>query len=188
MRILIGAIVGAIVVFVVSAILHMATPLGTSGLSVLPNEDQVLEGLRANVQRSGLYMFPGLDPRTATEAQTSAWNAKFQRGPSGLLLISVGAGEALSPRQLILEFLTTLVAAWFGALILVRIGGSLLTRALVVAMLPVFAFFSVTASHWIWYGFPSAFVLAELAMEVIAWTCAGLAMAKIVTAASGNAP
>jgi hypothetical protein len=44
MRIIIGAIVGAVVVFIVSAILHMATPLGTMGMNVLQNEDVVLEG------------------------------------------------------------------------------------------------------------------------------------------------
>jgi hypothetical protein len=55
-----------------------------------------------------------------------------------------------------------------------------LSRALLVPLLPAFALFSVTASHWIWYKFPAAFILGAAAVELIVWTLAGLAMAKIV--------
>jgi uncharacterized membrane protein len=38
----------------------------------------------------------------------------------------------------------------------------------------------VTASYWIWYGFPGAFIAAGLVTEFAGWLLAGLAIAKIV--------
>ena len=61
-----------------------------------------------------------------------------------------------------------------------RLAGTYLTRASAVAFLAVFAFLSITASHWIFYRFPTEFVLAALVTDLLAWLCAGLIMAKII--------
>lgn len=122
-----------------------------------------------------------MDPRTKpTDAEMKTWTEKMGRGPYGLLIITKEGGVSMAPRQLIAEFLTNLVAALIAALFLARFRGSLFSRVGIVVLLPLFAFFSVAASHWIWYKFPSAFVLAELATEVISWALAGVAMAKLV--------
>lgn len=181
MRILLGALAGALVVFVVSAILHMATPLGAAGFNVLPNEEPMLQAMRDHVPQSGLYMVPGLDMRSKpTEEQMNAFAEKLRRGPSALLVYTAGGADVMAPRQLILEFLTVFCAALIGAWLLSRIGGSYLLRASVIALLAVFTFFATGASHWIWYHFPTAFALAELGMETIGWFLGGLAMAKII--------
>jgi hypothetical protein len=51
-----------------------------------------------------------------------------------------------------------------------------------VALLALFASLSISASYWNWYDFPAAFVGGELVTELIGWTLAGLAIAKIVPA------
>ena len=171
MRVVLTALAGAVIVFVVSAILHTVTPLGTTGLEVLPKEQPVLDAFRANVPHSGLYMFPA-------PAETP------HGGPYGLLVITnEGSGE-MSPQQLVLEFITNFIAALFAAWVLTLCRASYGARVLVVVLFALFAFASISASHWIWYKFPAAFILAELVMEVIAWLLAGLAMAKMTRPAT----
>lgn len=179
MRVLLGAIVGALIVFAVSALLHTVSPLGTMGFTNLPNEAAMLDTLRANVPASGLYMFPA-EGMMGSEEQQKAWQANLAKGPYGLLVITTGPGEAMSPRQLILEFLFVFLAALIAGVILAWLGGSYGFRAVTVALLALWAFCSVSASHWIWYKYPTQFILAELIMELIAWLLAGLAMAKLI--------
>ena len=42
-----------------------------------------------------------------------------------------------------------------------------------------FAWASISVAHWNWYGFPCAFILAELIDQVVGWTLAGLVMALL---------
>jgi hypothetical protein len=72
-----------------------------------------------------------------------------------------------------------LTTALIAAFIVSMIPGTLLRRALIVALLALFATVSVTASYWIWYGFPLLFVVGELITELVGWFLAGLAMARI---------
>lgn len=156
MRILLGAIAGAVAVFVVSAILHMATPLGTTGIGTLPSETATKLAVRATVPHPGLYLWPG-----------------------GFLVTSRDAGE-MTPKQLGLELLANFFAAFIAAWLLTRFPGPWILRACAVAFLAVFAFFSTAASHAIWYHFPTDFILGELITELACWFTAGLVMAKIV--------
>jgi hypothetical protein len=163
-RAMFAALAGALIVFVSSAILHMATPLGRLGVSALPNEAATLQAMRETIPGSGLYLFSGT-----------------QSGPHGLLAYTAGAAPPIAPRELAMEFLSVLAAALVAVFFLTLLrNGTLLRRASLVALLAVFGWLSITASHWIWYRFPAAFVLAALTVEVIAWFLAGLAMAKIV--------
>jgi hypothetical protein len=183
MRIIVAALAGAIVVFIVSAVFRMATPLGTAGLTVIADEDPVLERFRASLPRSGIYFFPsaGMDFKSKpTPEQQKAWEEKLRRGPRGLIVYTAEGSEALSPRQLVSEFVANFLAAAVAAVLLSVMVAPYLARAVFVGLLPLFGFLSVAASHWIWYGFPTSFVVAELAMEFVAWLLAGFAMAKIV--------
>src|SRR6185436_18779686 len=157
MRILLAALAGAVVVFIVSALAHMATPLGETGISTLPDENIVRIAFRNNDTKAGLYL-----------------------APYGFIVYSPEATGEMSPAQLGLEFFSVFLAALLAAWILARLVGTYLLRASAVAVLAVFAFLSVTANHWIWYHFPTDFILAALVTELIAWLCAGLVMAKIV--------
>lgn len=179
MRLFLGALAGAVIVFIASAILHMAGPLGRMGITTLPNEDATLEAIRATIPKSGIYLFPGIS-KAPTDAETKAWEAKVRQGPYGLLVVTREGFESMFAQQLGMEFVTVLLAALIAAYIVSLTNASYGARVLIVAMLALFTFLSVTASHWIWYKFPTPFVVAELLMELIAWTLGGLAIAKIV--------
>jgi hypothetical protein len=180
-RIVIAAIVGGLIVFFVSAIIHMATPLGTAGMKTLPNEDAVIEVLRSNLTESAVYMYPGMNMQAKpTEEEQKAWETKYLRGPSGLIVNTMTVKALPFPKNLIWEFVTVVLSCLVAACVLSRTVGSYAWRVCTVVMFAVFAFLSITASHWIWYNFPTPFVMAELIGELIAYLLAALAIAKIV--------
>jgi hypothetical protein len=181
MKIAIAAVVGGVILFVWSAIAHMATPLGTAGLSVLPNEDAVRNAMRTNIPRSGLYLFPAPDlSGKMTTEQQKTWEAKLRSGPTGLLAYNAQGGEGLSARRLIAELISNVLAAAIAAILLSMMTAPYMARVFSTALLALFAFLTIAASRWIWDSYPTAFVAAELAMEFIGWFVAGLAIAKIV--------
>jgi|SRR6185436_7425459 len=175
-RIIIAAIVGGIVFFIYSAIIHMS-PLGMLGITSLP--DEALEALKTTVPDSGLYFFPGVVKKPTPE-QKKAWEAKLTSGPYGILAYTAGGSAAMSPKQLISELLTDLVAAFIAACIISMMPVSYGKRVLVVMLLGVFGWITLTLSFWIWYNFPTAWVLSEAIAEVLGWLVAGLVIAKII--------
>lgn len=180
-RVLIAAIVGGLIVFVVSAVTHMFTPLGTAGMKLIPNEDPVIEVLRTNLTESKVYFFPGMNmQQEPTPAEQKAWEDKVRRGPSGMIIYTANGVEPAFPKQLGIEFLTVVLSCFVAAWVLSRVVGSYASRAIIVALFALFAFLSISASHWNWYAFPPAFVLAEAVGEVVAYLLAGLAIARIV--------
>lgn len=182
MRIITAAIVGGLIVFVVSAIAHVFTPLGTAGLRVLPTEEPVLQALRANIPQSGLYFFPGADMSGKMSAEEQkAWEAKLRSGPSGLIVYTAEGAGAMEPRQLGTELIASILAAAIVAILLSFMAVPFITKAVSSALFALFAFLSLSASYWNWYHFPTAFVTAELVTEFIGWFLAGLAIARIVT-------
>src|SRR5438874_7644609 len=178
MRIIVAAIVGGIVVVVWSAAAHIFTPLGRMGMSQLPNETQVVQSL-GGVPSSGMYVFPWLSMKPSADEQ-KAWGEKYKAGPNGMIIITKSGGEVMSPRQLGSEFASNVVAALIGAILVSFMVGSWFKRAFAVALFGLFGVVSLLVSYWIWYNFPTAFVVGELVTEVVGWFLAGLAIAKIV--------
>ena len=187
-RIILAAFLGGLIVFIWSAIAHIATPLGMAGLSMLPNEQPVTDSFRANVAKSGMYFFPGIDmSHKPTHEEEKAWEQKIQAGPTGLLIITTGGGgAAMTPRQLVSELVTNIAGAYIAAILAAMMVGTMMKRAFAVALLALFATVSLSLSYWIWYNFPPAFVLGELVTEMIGWFLAGIAIAKIVPAANAT--
>ena len=78
-------VVSAVIVFVASSILHMALPMHKSDYRKLPDEDRVLDALRAaGVTPGRAYAFPYT---THKEMKQPEVVEKFKRGPVGLLTL-----------------------------------------------------------------------------------------------------
>ena len=180
-KIAFAAIAGGLVVFIWGAVAHMMLPLGMMGLSVLPNEAQVLEGLKGSVTEDGLYFFPGMDMSgEVTDAEEEAWAARIRSGPRGLLLYHPGGAEPMSPRQLVSELVSNALAAAVAAFLVSLIAGAYGRRVLAVMLFGLFGWLSLLLSFWIWYEYPTAFILVEGFTEVVGWLLAGLVIAKLV--------
>jgi hypothetical protein len=181
-KLAVAALVGGLIVFAWGAIAHMATPLGMAGMSFLSDEGATIEGLRVSVPKTGMYIFPTNGMDSKNEAEQKAWAEKIRRGPSGLLLYRAEGMEPMPPRMLVVEFISGVVAAFVAALVVSMIPGPYSRRVLAVLLLALFAFCSLSLSYWNWYGFPTAFIGAELLTEAIGWLLAGLAIARLAPA------
>lgn len=189
-RVLLAAILGGVVAFIWSAVVHMVPLTQAMGLSLLNDkEPPVLASLKANVAQPGLYFFPGINLASKpSESDKNAWVERYRSGPVGLLLYRPVGGEMMEPRQLVVEFVSTLACAFIAAAILAATVGSYFRRALIVAALGVFTWLALSISQWNWYGYPFAFISLDLLDQVIGWFLAGLVMAAVIRPAQTTAP
>jgi len=180
-RRLLAAIAGGIVVFIWSAMSHMALGLGSAGIRTLPNEERMAQAIRGVVTEPGLYFFPGMDPsRKMTPEEERAWTERYRRGPSGLMIVQPGGRDPMEPTQFVVELLADILAAGVAAFLLAGLGGPLLARAGAVGLLGVFEWADLSVSYWNWYKFPTLYTGAALVEQVVGWTLAGLVMALML--------
>jgi hypothetical protein len=181
-KVLLAGILGGVIAFIWSAIVHMCPVTGHLGLSVMyEKEDAVMAALKSNLQQPGLYFFPGMDmTKKMTKEQMDAWTAKYKAGPAGLLLLHPNGGEPMEPKQLVIEFLSTVLCGLIAASILSVTVGSLLCRAAMVAMIGLFGWLAISISQWNWYGYPFSFIALDAIDQVIGWLLAGFLMAKMI--------
>lgn len=86
-------LLSAIFVFVASSVVHMVLPFHRSDFGRLPDEDAVLDALRAQGAGAGDYMLPHC---TAEQRNDPAYKAKVERGPIGLLTVRQGLSMGTS--------------------------------------------------------------------------------------------
>jgi hypothetical protein len=180
-RVIIGGIVAGVVVFVWGAVSHMALPIGTMGIRVISNEETVVEPVKKAIKEPGFYIFPGKDMhRELTESEQKEWMDKYQKGPTGILIVHPEGGEAMSPRQLGTEVATNILCSLLAAFLLSHVRATYPRRVLFVTLLGIFGFITVSVPYWNWYGFPLDFTAAEAIDQVVGWFLAGLVLAAIV--------
>ncbi len=179
---LLAGILGGVVAFIWSAIVHMCPLTGHLGLSMMnEKEEAVVAALKSNLQQPGLYFFPGMDmTKEMTKEQMDAWTAKYKAGPAGLLLYHPNGGEPMEPKQLVIEFLSTVLCGLIAALILSSTVGSVMCRATMVTMMGLFGWLAISVSQWNWYGYPFRFIALDAIDQVIGWLLAGFLMAKMI--------
>ncbi len=186
-KILLGTILGAVVVFLMSSIFHMATHLGEVGVQALPNEEGVLAAMRSSIHEPGFYFFPepNMAPGRSKEqmqADSAAYLAKYKEGPTGILIYSPGGVELQFGKLLVYQFLFGLAGSFLASWILGVTAGatSYGTRALIVVAAALFGGIVYTLPYWNWYRFPTNYIIAEIGTMVVSWAVAGLAMAAVV--------
>ncbi len=143
-------LVSAVLVFVASSLIHMASPWHKGDYPKMANEDAVMGALRPLAIPPGDYFFPR--PSGRAEMQSPAFTDKVKRGP--VVLMTVMPGYMSMSRNLVQWFLYTIVMSVFAA----YIAGRALPPG--TAYLQVFrfagatAFIGYTAALWqmsIWY-------------------------------------
>jgi hypothetical protein len=109
---LVPIIVSGIIVFIISAIIHMATPWHKGDYPKLPNEDAVRDALRPLNIPPGDYWAPRASSNA--EMKSPEFTEKMKRGP--VFMISVWPNQPVSMGQsLVLWFLYTIIVGIFAA-------------------------------------------------------------------------
>ncbi len=105
-------LLSAVIVFIASSIIHMALPIHKSDYRKLPEEDKVLDALRAaGVTPGRAYHFPFC---THKEMKSPEVVEKFKRGPIGLLTV-IPSGVPAMGKFLGQWFLYCVVVSFFTA-------------------------------------------------------------------------
>jgi hypothetical protein len=193
-RLVVGAVLGGLVLFLWGAISHEVLPLGRAGLRAMPpaQEAAVLAAMRSAMNERAVYVFPGLDPsRPMSEAEQTAWTARWQAGPGGIVAFDPQPGKRAGAGSLFAtlfatELLTNVLAVLVAGFVLLHVPSSAGygQRVLVTAALGLLTTLDVDASYWNWYGFPTSYFLAQLVDHTVGWLLAGLVLARIVRSTS----
>ena len=181
-RVLVGGVVGGIVMFFWGFVSHSLLKISESSVRNIPAEPVVTTAMKLAINQPGFYYFPGMDhSRTPTPEERQAWEDKFRRGPTGVLVIHPQGGEFSMVRNLALEFLSNLLAALIVAAVVSQMAGGFAIQAGAAAGFGLFSWLSISASYGIWYGFPGDFSQAEAIDQVVGWLLAGLGIAAITS-------
>ncbi len=103
-------VLSAVIVFVVSSIIHMATPWHKGDYRKVPNEDRVRDAIRPLGIPPGDYMVPL--PSSMAEMRSPEFTEKMKQGPK-LMLTVFPPGVPSMGMQLALWFLYSIVVGVF---------------------------------------------------------------------------
>jgi hypothetical protein len=185
-RIILAGVLGAIAMFIWTAIAHMLLPLGEAGIGEIPNDEALLKAMESGAgAKSGLYIFPGmgLGP-DATHAQRSAamkdYEAKLAKNPSGLLMYHPPGRTMAMPKYLTIEFITELLEALLVVALLAKtqiitFGG----RVGFVTTAGILASIATNVSYWNWWGFPTVYTASYMLIQIVGFLLIGLVAALV---------
>ena len=144
-------LLSAVIVFVVSSIIHMASPWHKSDYPKVPNEDKVMDALRPLAIPPGDYMIPR--PSSRQEMRSPEFAEKLRQGPVMVLTVMPN-GPTPMAQNLVLWFLYSAIVGLFAAYVAGRalpVGAQYLR---VFRFAGVTAFVGYTVALWqmsIWY-------------------------------------
>jgi hypothetical protein len=189
MRVILAGVLGGILMFMAGAFEHMVLQWGGRAFKQLPDEQAFREFVASQKLEHGVYGFPGAGAH-GTEEEWKRLNELYKQGPNGLLFIGRTNEESMSGRELGLEAGSNIVVALLAAFIVsrLRVDVGFCQRWLVVFLFGVGAWFSISASHAIWYRFHWEFARDELLCVSLEAALAGLLIAAIVKPIPETAP
>jgi hypothetical protein len=129
-------LVSAVFVFVASTIIHMVLPIHRNDWRKVPDEDRMMEALRAFGLAPGDYCVPRADSPAAMK--DAAFIDKVKRGPTVFMTVLPGRDMSMGPQ----------LAQWFVFLVLVSLFAGYVAGAALgpgVEYLSVFRFAGTTA-------------------------------------------
>jgi len=144
-------LLSAVIVFVVSSIIHMVLPWHKNDYAKVPNEDKVMDALRPFALAPGDYMLPR--PSSSKELNDPAFKAKLKKGPVVVFTVMPEGGMPIG-RNMVFWFIYSLVIGVLVAYVSSRAvlpGGS---YPQVFRLAGVTAFIAYTVGLWqmsIWY-------------------------------------
>src|SRR2546429_229443 len=144
-------LLSAVLVFVVSSLIHMASPWHKGDYPKLSSEDRVMDALRPLAIPPGDYMMPR--PSSREEMRSPQFLEKFKKGPVLMLTVWPGGSMSMS-KQLVQWFLYAVVVGCFAAYVAGRALPASAPALQVFRFAGVTAFVGYSLALWqmsIWY-------------------------------------
>jgi hypothetical protein len=149
---LLASLLSAVLVFLVSSIIHMATPWHAGDFLKVPDEDGVMAALRPFKLAPGAYVMPR--PASMKDLGTEAFKAKVRLGPTAMIHVSPG-GQSGMGKQLALWFVYSAVVAMMAGYVTSRGLGFGAPFMSVLRFVGAVAFIGYAVGLWqeaIWYN------------------------------------
>jgi hypothetical protein len=129
-------VLSSVFVFVLSSLIHMATPWHKGDYGAVPDQDEVMDALRPFAIPPGDYMLP--HPADMSEMRSQAFLDKLKRGPVAVLTVQPNGMMSVG-KSMVLWFLYLVVVSLFAG----YVAGRALPNG--APYLAVFRFAGVTA-------------------------------------------
>jgi hypothetical protein len=179
---LLGGLLGGLVLFVWGFVSHALLPLGEVGFQPInpDKEPALLTALKAPLPEKAVYIFPShrMGSQLSAEEQ-AAWEKKYEAGPYGIIVYTPTPGRFNMGKNLGIEFLGSAVAAGLAGLLMLSLPAGYWQRVMAAGLVGLIMGLDVDLSHWNWYGFPTPYVVAQIADHTLGWLMAGLVLAKV---------
>jgi hypothetical protein len=181
-----GSVLGAIVLFVWSAIAWMLIPWPGQPLRSFTNEDAMAQAITANAPRSGNYILPNMPKRAPGmtdqqfDALEKAMADRWARGPIVFAAVRLEPFGSFGV-ALVTQFLTQFVLALLATLLLLQTSG--LSRGARIAFITAIGLIIFVGGHmdeWTWWSFSNAYMLMQFGAIVIGWLLASLVISTFV--------
>jgi hypothetical protein len=181
-----GSVLGAIVLFVWSAIAWMLVPWPGEPLRTFTNDEAVAQAIKANAPRSGNYLLPNEPKRTPGmtdqqyKATEQAAQERMARGPIVFASVRLEPFGSMG-KALVIKFLTQLIVALIATILVLQAGAlSYSGRVGFFTAIGIIIFVGANVDEWNWWGFSNAYTVMQLGVILIGWFLAGLVVAKFV--------
>lgn len=189
MRAILGALAGAVVLFVWGAAFWMMFAGAIGGLRMLERdqEDAVVAVLKAQVPETGVYYFPGMPthgkdlPEAEEKQLTDEWTARHEAGPLGLIQITHAGHGIMEPTLFIRGFGINLISTVLVSILVIMAGaGGFAQRFAVVAIFGIATSVAVHLIDWNWMYTPTDYTVMLVVDTTVGWLLAGVVMAAII--------
>ena len=174
---LLPALLSAVLVFLVSSIVHMATKWHAGDFLKVPNEDAVMAALRPFNIAPGSYVMPR--PSSMKDLGTPEFKEKHRLGPSAMLHVLPGGQTGMS-QQLVGWFIYAFVVALMAGYVTSKGVGVGAPSTGVFKFVGAIAFMGYSVGLWqmsIWYRRSWVVTLKSTIDGVIYGALTGLAFA-----------
>lgn len=144
-------LLSSVFVFILSSIIHMASPWHKTDYPKMANEDQVMDALRPLAITPGDYMVPR--PSSMADMKSAEFRAKVERGPRVLMTVMPASTMSMT-RELVMWFVYLIVVGIFTAYISAHALAPSAPFLEVVRFAGAVSFIAYAAALWqlsIWY-------------------------------------
>jgi hypothetical protein len=162
------------------------SPMSKAMIGKLADEDKVVEALKSANPETGMYFVPFADSEGMSGDNPEACEAFQKRhaeGPLVQVMYRKEGAACMDPKQMGLGFAHMVAGSFVAGLLLLMAGPGLRTyfaRALFVALLGVFASFTLNLAHPIWFLHPWKFHLLQSVFDVGSWVLAAVVLAALI--------
>lgn len=179
MRIVIAALIGAIIFFFWGMAAHTVLPIGEMGMHKPVNEDAIIGAVSTGAPEAGIYVVPWMDMASMSdEAVSAAWAAKAKANRFSFLVVADPQANPMSmTSQLIKQFIAVLLASLIASWLLAATTWGFGTRVLGSVGIGVFGWLINSVPMTVWYLFPTQWMIGGLIEVVVGWLLAGLGIA-----------